>query len=303
MALNGAARGRLVNVRELKKRIADEAARGGIELPPVVGALEGVTERSAFAPSPLPPYKLQPDLHPRPDGYSMADYGAVNDEAFVVAAYMSVLGRLPDAIGLRQNLAAVRRGVPKALILGRLRYSREGRAVGARIRGLLPRVLLHLTQRIPLAGWLVGLALALLSPARASDRVNRIESLVAQLSEEVARQAAERGQIMSSDVARLAAEVSELRSATLGRAEITVLDGAPPDMDGLLALLEGASGPVVAFSHEVLTCRAIELLCGPEEATPARCAEVFRALLEQRGFARSELLEFGDRSLLLVARR
>src|SRR5262245_59706182 len=118
MALSSAPRRRMVNVRQLKSRIAAEAWRQGVELPPVIGASQAA-ERT-FAPSVLPPYKLQPDLHPRPDGYSIADYGAVNDEAFVVAAYMSVLGRLPDPVGLRQNLAAVRRGMPKALILARL---------------------------------------------------------------------------------------------------------------------------------------------------------------------------------------
>ena len=294
-------RGRQVNVRELRARIAGEASRLGVALPPVAGASD-IAERAPFMPSPLPPYKLQPDLHPRPGGYSMADYGTVNDEAFVVAAYMSVLGRLPDPVGLLQNVAAVRRGVPKPFILARLRYSREGRAVGTRVRGLLPRVLFHAVQRIPFVGALAGIAAALLRPARLEDRLNRLESLVARLSEELARQAAERGQIFSSDLARLAAEVEELRTAT-ARTDVPVIEIAPPDMDSLLAMLDRLTAPAVAFSHEVLTSRAVELLCAPEQATPARCAELFRSLLEQRGFARSELLDLGDRGLLLVARR
>ena len=295
------ARARQVNVPELRTRISNEAARLDVTLPPVAGA-SGITQRGAFMPSPLPPYKLQPELHPRPGGYSMADYGTVNDEAFVVAAYMSVLGRLPDPVGLLQNVAAVRRGVPKPFILARLRYSREGRAVGARVRGLLPRVLFHAVQRMPLVGALAGLTSALLRPARLEDRLNRLESLVAQFSEELARQAAERGQIFSSDLARLAAEIEELRTA-VARTDVPVVENAAQDMDGLLAMLDRLSAPAVAFSNEVLTSPAVELLCAPEEATPARCVEVFRSLLEQRGFARSELLDLGDRGLLLVARR
>ena len=308
-------RRRLVNVRELKERISSEAARRGVQLPPVAGAREAPRERVAFVPSPLPPYKLQPDLHPRAEGYSIADFGAVNDEAFVVAAYVSVLGRLPDMVGQRQALAALRRGTPKALILGRLRYSREGRAVGVRIRGLLGRVLFYLVQRIPLVGWVASQALALARPARESDRQNRLESLVAQLSEELARQSAERLQVLSADQARLADQVEELRrTTTAGSADFSAADAAQPevvlveatpqDFEGLLAVLDGAAAaPALAFPHEVLTCPALERLCGPGEATPARCAGLFRVLLEQRGFVRCELLDLGDRGLLLVAWR
>ena len=74
-------------------------------------------------------------------------------EEFVVAAYIAVLGRQPDKAGLSHYLAALAAGrLTKPLIIGRLRFSREGRDRGVPVRGLLPILAWHLFFMLPLVG-------------------------------------------------------------------------------------------------------------------------------------------------------
>jgi hypothetical protein len=58
------------------------------------------------------------------------------DEAFVKAAYRSILGRAPDAGGLENYLSQVRAGVNKAQILRELAYSPEGVSTTRGPRGM-----------------------------------------------------------------------------------------------------------------------------------------------------------------------
>lgn len=74
-------------------------------------------------------------------------------EEFVVATYIAVLGRQPDKAGLSHYLAALAAGrLTKPLIIGRLRFSREGRDRGVPVRGLLPILAWHLFFMLPLVG-------------------------------------------------------------------------------------------------------------------------------------------------------
>lgn len=79
---------------------------------------------------------------------------AFHDREFIQRAYLAVLGRHPDSDGERTFLTRLRDGrLTKAEVLGRLRYSPEGRARRVRVRGLLPAFALQTLFRLPLIGF------------------------------------------------------------------------------------------------------------------------------------------------------
>jgi hypothetical protein len=69
-------------------------------------------------------------------GHRVRDFEDLRDRALVTAAYRAMLRREPDAAGLEAYLGHVRRGMSSVELLRCLRYSAEGRRVGARISGL-----------------------------------------------------------------------------------------------------------------------------------------------------------------------
>jgi SAM-dependent methyltransferase len=79
----------------------------------------------------------------------------------VNAAYRAILRRPPDSGGSVHYLGKLRNGCAKVDILGRLRYSREGRAVGVKISGLVVPFLLQQVYRIPVFGRFVQILSAI----------------------------------------------------------------------------------------------------------------------------------------------
>ena len=101
----------------------------------------------------LQPLSLQPEFHPKTDGrYYLSDLLFFQDEAFINAAYRCILMRGPDAGGYQHFLSMLRNGCNKVDILGRLRYSKEGRSAGTKIHGLMVPFFLQQVYRIPLIG-------------------------------------------------------------------------------------------------------------------------------------------------------
>jgi O-antigen chain-terminating methyltransferase len=86
---------------------------------------------------------------------SIASFLAFHDDEFIHHAYQCVLGRNPDSDGLPHYLTLLRQGESKIEILGRLRYSREGRQLKVKIPGLLLAFGLQRAYRLPLLGRLL----------------------------------------------------------------------------------------------------------------------------------------------------
>jgi O-antigen chain-terminating methyltransferase len=111
--------------------------------------------------APLPPLKIQADLEPREE-YSVGDLLGFHDEAFVRNAYEAVLKREPDDAGLAQYLQNLRSGrYSKIDILRSLRYSPEGQGANVTIHGLGRLSFLRKVYRVPVAGYLARLAVAI----------------------------------------------------------------------------------------------------------------------------------------------
>jgi O-antigen chain-terminating methyltransferase len=80
-----------------------------------------------------------------------------HDEDFLRTAYRVLLSRSPDASGLESFLGGLRAGrLSKIDILGRLRFSREGRQRGVPVQGLLLPWLVQTAYRLPVLGYLLA---------------------------------------------------------------------------------------------------------------------------------------------------
>ncbi|WP_020158931.1 methyltransferase domain-containing protein [Methylobacter marinus] len=91
--------------------------------------------------------------------YTVTDFLNFHDEDFVRNAFHGILRRDADAGGLMHYLTSLRNGsLSKLEILGRLRYSREGRIYNVHISGLLSRFAIKTAYRIPVLGYILSLA-------------------------------------------------------------------------------------------------------------------------------------------------
>lgn len=127
-----------------------------------------------------PPRSAQPvHVHDGVDraqlDYAIGELTATDYIAFIDHAFRALLKRGPDDAGSELQVRILAAGGSKAEVLGNLRYSPEGRRVGTRVRGLLPRYVLAKLARVRILGYFVewGLAFAglplLLRHQRAAD--------------------------------------------------------------------------------------------------------------------------------------
>lgn len=90
---------------------------------------------------------------PHKKSYLLNDFLGRHDSDFIYNAYFSILGRAPDP-GSKLYLARLRNGMlTKVDIMGRLRYSREGRNKKIPVKGLLLPFMRQTFFKIPVLGW------------------------------------------------------------------------------------------------------------------------------------------------------
>lgn len=87
--------------------------------------------------------------------YGFGEFLRFHDADFVHNVFLCLLGRHP---GTARHLAALRAGqMSRIEVLGRVRYSPEGRKVAVHVRGLLPRFVLQMSFKVPVLGYLLEL--------------------------------------------------------------------------------------------------------------------------------------------------
>jgi SAM-dependent methyltransferase len=112
----------------------------------------------------------QPVTRRAGDRYCAADVLEYEDREFVQAAYLAVLGRLPDEGGMGTYLPLLRNGTGKVEILRTLRRSPEGRVARLAVPGLASRLAIHAVQQWPIVGRLMSLAAAIVTLPRQQRR-------------------------------------------------------------------------------------------------------------------------------------
>lgn len=88
---------------------------------------------------------------------SLDELRSLYDTDFIRCAYVTLLGRRPDAKGEAYYVARLREGHAKLKILGQMRKSQEGKAYPHGIPGLDRAIALYRAANLPLVGWLVRL--------------------------------------------------------------------------------------------------------------------------------------------------
>ena len=173
--------------------------------------------------SAIPPLKLQPDFEKR-DQYHLNDLLGFQDEAFIRNAYQVILERDPDDAGLAEYLRQLRSGrFSKIDILSSLRFSPEGQNANVQIAGLGRSSGLRKLYRVPVLGYLLRLAVAVVRlpvlitnfrqieshTAAQLDRVaSHVNEAVAQLSTEIRDQA----EVHRSYLETLPKQINDLHS-------------------------------------------------------------------------------------------
>ncbi len=126
--------------------------------------------------SSLPPLKLQPELEKR-DRYHLNDLLGFHDEVFLRNAYKAILKREPDDSGMAHFLKNLRNGrYSKLDVLYSLRFSAEGQNANVPIGGLGKRSVLRKMYRVPVAGYLLRLVVAVARLPVLITNFRRLES-------------------------------------------------------------------------------------------------------------------------------
>jgi hypothetical protein len=109
---------------------------------------------------------------PRLDVRHVGDFLALPLDVFIDYAYRELLGRPADGGGAAHyQRALLASRLTRIEVLGRLRFSAEGRRRAAALPGLVPAFALALLYRLPVAGIVAALAARVLRlPAHMQDR-------------------------------------------------------------------------------------------------------------------------------------
>lgn len=97
-------------------------------------------------------------------GYHIDDFLRYHGEDFVSNAFQAVLSRSPDPSAFKHFVSNLRSGkMTKAEVLGRLRYSAEGRVRHVRIGGLFWKFLIQSSFGIPVLGYFIRLMISVVN--------------------------------------------------------------------------------------------------------------------------------------------
>ncbi|MGQ0761234.1 MAG: methyltransferase domain-containing protein [Acidobacteriota bacterium] len=235
-----------INVDQLMRQIrqavaqrADETSRNGEMTPPAAENVEqpvGQIDGSCLA--------LQPDFQTSQNGYHANDLLKYHGETFVRNAYRAILKREPDADGMSENLASLADGkFNKIDVLASLRYSAEGERAGVNISGLAWPATVRRIERVPVIGYLVQVAIALMRMPAMLTHQRRYEFYAFARQEQIVDYA---NRINDSNV-QLAERANELSARAL-----TI----ETDMRGQQQALESVHGEISSALGEIAAASA-----------------------------------------------
>ncbi len=108
-------------------------------------------------------YKFRKFISKYHERLLLEDFLKYNGEEFIKHAYSDILKRAPDLEGFNYYLSELKNNnLNKIEILGKIRYSKEGREKKLHIKGLLLRFVINTSYRIPLVGYVLRLSTGIL---------------------------------------------------------------------------------------------------------------------------------------------
>jgi SAM-dependent methyltransferase len=164
------------------------------------------------------------------EGPLLARLVNLHDQEFILAAYIEIMGREPDEAGGVHYLQQLRQGnLSKVEILGRLRYSKEGRTRGVPIPRLFCRFALAVVQKVPVVGFLVSLPVSLLRVPRLVRNLQVLEQTYYQGAQELENRLVSAFGVLDSALAELDQRRGELENRLVSA--FGVLDSALAELD------------------------------------------------------------------------
>ncbi|HJP94045.1 MAG TPA: methyltransferase domain-containing protein [Pyrinomonadaceae bacterium] len=184
-------------------------------------------------PPTFPQLRLQPALEKR-EQYQLNDLLGFHDEEFVRTAYRVVLGREPDDAGLAEYLGKLRSGrYNKIDILTSLRFSPEGEKANVRIAGLNRFSAFRKLYRVPIVGYALQVAVAVLRLPVLITNHRRLESHTAAQLERVATHINEAVAYFSDAEEHRLNEISRTQFEVLQQQLEELKDAARSEIDSL----------------------------------------------------------------------
>lgn len=172
-----------INIDKLMEKIREEVRRRKAQKGKADQHPPGPHQASQPAPSPrIDPLNIGAIPEPEPfelkeGGYHINDFLKYHDLHFVMNAYRGILRRRPDSEGLRHFLESLRSGhMSKAEVLGRLRYSPEGRVKKVKIKGLFWNFVVQSSFRIPVLGYFSRLTVGIVNLQVIIRNLNTLET-------------------------------------------------------------------------------------------------------------------------------
>jgi len=169
-----------LGIDDIVQRIRDEAARRERGAGPERAVRSGNAATAGadrWQLDALPRFHLERRGLKIKSKYMVEDFLEFDDEEFVQNAYAGILRRGADPVGSSSFLDALRSGQRNKIdVLGRLRYSREGRLHSVRIAGLLPGFVLGLVRRVPILGSIAAFTRHLIGLPAVSMRLDRLRA-------------------------------------------------------------------------------------------------------------------------------
>jgi hypothetical protein len=124
----------------------------------------------------LPSVQIPGSQISRSDKHHLNDFLTLHDQDFVGAAYRGLLERDADPAGCAHYLDSLRAGrLSKVEILGRLRYSPEGRQKKVPVKGLLLAFLAQRAYRVPIVGGIFALVAMPANLPRMQSRLEEVD--------------------------------------------------------------------------------------------------------------------------------
>jgi len=193
-------------ISELMERIRSELASRSA--PPAARAPAGASGPILPTLLVVPSPQLPKATFEVRETYALGDFLALHDLDFIEAAYLGLLKRAPDPSGTAHFLQGLRNGdLSKIEILGRMRYSPEGRALGVPVTGLASSYNVQRLYRLPFIGFFLALASAALRLPRIVRSLQALEGYQHQRNAEMEVQLATMSRVVNANERELAVVV------------------------------------------------------------------------------------------------
>lgn len=174
--------GAALGLAEIMRRLHDELERRRRAANSAGQPSQEQTTRSGYA-AKLPRW-ASPAVRLNKPEYVLHELLQYSDADFVDAAYLSLLRRPADPVGREHFLAALRSGqLDKVEVLGKIRFSEEGRRQSVHVDGLLLPYKLHQWRRVRGIGRVLAFAMAIVRLPRMVMHLQMLDNAVAMHSQ------------------------------------------------------------------------------------------------------------------------